>query len=391
MTLESRTPAAVVLAAGTNGLGAVRSLWLKGIPVMVVCWSRDDPAFLSRLPSRKTIIPEGEDLPSWLHGYFQSVAGVANCVIPTSDEFAAALRKLTSSSVECLPCILPADDLVNTLNDKKLEVALIKNTGAVVPDTVLDLHTLGSEASRPRFPIIVKPRTYRDLREFGAKNLVAQTQSDLDGFLQEQSAKLDRFIAQEVIPGDEQCLWMCNATFDKDSRMVSAFSYQKLGTKPFLYGVTTFAVSRHNPEVKAMCARIGRALNYRGPGGFEFKRDPRSGQYYYIEVNPRLGMCNWFDTRCGVNNVFNTYALIVGISPDENVAQQTDGIHYFDLAYDLSARIVGKQRARDIIRHYATHIPSRVVFPAWHWRDPVPALSLPLRMLSRGRRRPGSA
>jgi D-aspartate ligase len=382
-TSLDRRRAAVVLAAGTNGLGVVRGLCSKGIDAIVACRSRVDPSYLSRLPAGRTIIPPGVDLLDWLSEFSKTNISGADCIISTSDEFTSALRNLSSASHDCLPCILPPEDLVELLNDKKSEVELISGIGVPVPESVLDLRNIHAETIQLRFPLIIKPRTYRDLRKFGFKNKVVRDRAELDGFLAKHESYLDNFITQEVIPGNEECLWVCNATFDGMSRMISAFTFQRLGTKPYMYGVTSFAVSRDNPEVKDLCRRIAQQLRYSGPVMFEFKLDPRSGQYCYIEINPRLGMCNWFDTRCGVNNVFNTYALTVGIPPEENVDCQIDGVTYLDLAYDLSARVQAKQPLGAIIRHYSAHRPRRLVFPAWYWRDPTPILSLPLRLLMR--------
>lgn len=374
---------AVILGAGRNGLGAVRSLYKKRIGTIVVCSSRFDPAYLSRLPLRKVLFPRGEALDQWLSGFIKSITEEADCVIPTSDEFASALRRLSNPGEQQLPWIHPPENLVDVLNDKRSEIRLIESMGIPLPATVMGLERLARETSCLRFPIIIKPRTYQGYAVLGAKNRIINSQAELAAFNREFTECLDVFLAQEVIPGDESHQWVCNATFDRGSDLVSAFTFQRLGTVPYLYGVTTFAISKHNPEVKALCAQIGRALNYTGPAMFEFKVDPRSGQFCYIEINPRLGMCNWFDTQCGVNNVYNTYALSVGIQPQSNVDGQLNGKTYLNAPMDLYARLRARQNLWPVMKLYAKHMPRWIVPSTWYWRDPMPILSDLLRSVIR--------
>ncbi len=167
------------------------------------------------------------------------------------------------------------------------------------------------------------------------------------------------------------------------SRFEHGVSFQRLGTVPYLYGVTTLAVSRENAEVKQLCQRLARALHYTGPLMAEFKQDPRNGAYCYIEINPRLGMCNWFDSRCGVANVYNTYALAVGAEPRRNIDNQIDGKVYLNLVLDLYARRQVGQPLSQVVSLYRRTLNTRLVFPALTFGDPLPAVSHPLAVLSR--------
>lgn len=376
MQPESRTPRhsrAVVLAAGLNGLGAVRSLASKGIASVVVSRSTRDPAFRSRLPVRKVIIPAEAPLTDWLAQFVRSAATETDCIIPTSDEFAEALRALAPEDQFILPFALPPRQLVDSLNDKRLEIELVRATGIALPPSLLDLAQF--QEAPLRFPVIVKPRSYRAYQILGAKNRIISDFGAWKQFGDEFAGRLDAFIAQEIIPGDESYQWVCNATFDNIGTMVSAFSFQRLGTRPARYGVTSLAISQHNAFVKDSCARLGSALGYIGPAMFEFKIDPRSGQYLYIETNPRLGMCNWFDTSCGVNNVYNAYALATGLPMETNVVNQVDGVLFVDFFHDLYARLKSGQRIRDILGLYSRLPFDQVVPPLWVWRDVRPGLA----------------
>lgn len=372
---------AIVVGSGVNALGAVRGLEMKGIGSILACrsGSRWDPAYMSRLPIRRVRIPSEVDLADWLTDFICSVAGEADCIVPTSDECAEVLRELREGSRIPLVCVLPPRDLVDVLNDKKIEVEFIRALDIPIPATVSDLSQSGIGKDGLQFPVIVKPRTYKGYAILGCKNQIVRSEPEFEAFLRRFEHNLEDFIAQEVIPGDESCQWVCNATFDHDSNMVSAFTFQRHGTAPYLYGVTTFATSKHNQEVKKICAKLGNFLKYTGPAMIEFKRDPRSGHYNYIEINPRLGMCNWFDTRCGVNNVYNSYALSVRIPTEINVDRQIDGKTYINVALDLYARVRAQESIWAILRCYVRNMSLRVVPSTWYWRDPVPVFAQFLR------------
>ena len=71
-------------------------------------------------------------------------------------------------------------------------------------------------------PVIVKPRTFSDYGVLGHKNLLLRDDLEWKNFLARFRGSLDHFIAQCVIGGEDTNLWVCNATADKQHRIVSA-------------------------------------------------------------------------------------------------------------------------------------------------------------------------
>ena len=225
--------------------------------------------------------------------------------------------------------------------------------------------------------MILKPRTLVDCNRLGLKNAVVSTRSELKDFIRRYDGMLDRFVAQEVVPGDDDTLWVCNATFDRSSAPICSMVFQRLGLSPSHFGVTTLAVSKRNAAVTDYASKLAHALNWSGPAMFEFKWDSRVNDYVYIEINPRLGMCNWFDTRCGVNNVLATYLLSLGRENELRSAlpHQSEGGYFVSLFSDLIARAEDGEKLGPIaLRHLKLMTRSRVG-AWWYWRDPVPGLA----------------
>jgi predicted ATP-grasp superfamily ATP-dependent carboligase len=58
--------------------------------------------------------------------------------------------------------------------------------------------------------------------------------------------------------------------------------------------------------------KILRLLNYKGMANINFKKDERDGQFYFLELNPRMSHWIGLDILCGVDFPFYWYELCRG-------------------------------------------------------------------------------
>jgi len=367
-------PRAVVLCNGLNGLGAVRSLGSAGVPVTAVFANRRDSAWRSSFVAERLLAPSDASENGWREFLLEHARGAV--VIPTSDNGVALLSRLRPGLPQDVRVVAPPKSVGELLVDKRRELERIREIGASVPRGVLNLPgTAGELMQQLSLPVILKPVLFEDSRIIGAKNLTARNPDKLELAYSRMQDRVDRFIAQEIVPGDDSQLWVCNVTFDRSHRLVSAFSFQRLRTSPAHYGVTSSAVSRRNDAVIAHVESIGRALGYVGPAMFEFKQHPDSGEYLYIEINPRIGMCNWFDTRCGVNNVLAAYRVALGEPLGPTLPAQRDGVVFLDLFADFYSRLADGERLGDVMRDYSGHLKSPRVAAYYLAGDPRPGFT----------------
>lgn len=362
-------PYVIILANGLNGLGAVRSAAHAGLRTYTLLSAPSDLSVYSRYSKRRYLLPSAptiSDLQPLLESFHHRESG-PGVLIACSDFAAELLGKLKAKGYGKHHLVIPGTDTTEILNDKKLECEYMAKGGITLPKTY---QTLLGDISEG-FPIIIKPRTFREYELLGAKNRIVATKDELDQFREQFSGHLDRFIAQEVIPGDDDNLWVCNVTFDQRRNLTACFIFRRLGTMPSHYGVTSLAVSCDNDELRNACAQIGKILNYTGPAMIEFKRSPLTNRYYYIETNPRLGMCNWFDTLCGINNIL----ACTQVAYDKQVAfpKQKDNHVYWNFFGDLVARIENRESPFDIIKLYVNLLKHRRIGALLYWKDPVPA------------------
>lgn len=368
-----RVPA-IVLASGLNGLCTVRSLGVAGVPVFAIVSVPTSPCAGSRY-GQVFVRAQGEPLLTVFRRLRRDHGVTHGVLMATSDDDAKELAEMMDQLPQGMSFAGPSSTTVALLMDKRTEIETISRVSDSLPRSLTEIPDSPAAVLRALpLPIIFKPRTQQIADHLRMKNVVVSTPEAVSSFLERFSRSLDLFVAQEVIPGEDDTIWQCNAVFNRKHALVSAFTFQKLGMSPPHFGVTTMGRSLRNDEVIEHARRIGEALGYVGPAGMEFKRDPRDGCYRYIETNPRHGMTNWFDTACGVNSVLRAYQLALGNQDAVNPLQ--DGERTFvDLHADLVSRLVDDAEPwTSVLRRYLQLLTVSRVAAYWWWRDPVPGL-----------------
>jgi len=187
-------------------------------------------------------------------------------------------------------------------------------------------------------PLIVKPRTFVDKETLGWRNVIIRSRADAERFYRENRALFGSVIAQELIPGPDDTLWESICLFNDRSEIARAFTFRKLSTMPAHYGATARGVSERSERLLDLATAVGKRLGYVGIGDIDWKYDARDGQFKYLELNPRLGLCHYFGTRCGVNLTLDAYRLACGETLEAGVAQ-VDGRRFLAVLEELGARL----------------------------------------------------
>ncbi|MBA6290444.1 hypothetical protein [Colwellia sp. MB3u-4] len=365
----------IILAAGPNGLGVVRSLNLQGIKCQVISRSKGDIIHQSRLPELKFYLDGKNDIEQ----HKQLLGILSNqpkdsIIIPTSDWFVTFLTENSTELKENFTFIIPNKELSEILIDKAKETEII-NRIIPIPKTVQSIINPEQLIQTLSLPIIIKPRSHKHM-VLGCKNIIIETEEQLDSFFERFKHVLSSLIAQEIIQGKDNQQWVCNCFFDENSKMTQAFTFNRLRLSPSHYGVTSYAISKYNQSIIDLSAKLGKALNYTGPAMIEFKQDPLDHIYKYIEINPRLGMCNYFDTSCGVNNAYATY-LFAKKEPLPEIKAMEEGVIFMSLYEDLFSRLSDNESLFNIGKEYLVNLTkSKHAFIYFSWSDPYPSIKL---------------
>jgi len=376
------TAPAVVLCDGSNSLGVIRSLARVGVPSIAAAMSPQEIALHSRYPVRKLCLP-----PTPRDGAEQRLLELLldlrehrPVLIPSSDRYVVFMQRHRRALAERFNFCLPSDELITALIDKALETELIARSGIALPKTARVLPEDPAELVRLLgLPLIIKPRSFAEVPLLPGKNLIVRSWQVLEEFYRSHEHCPGGFLAQEVVPGGDDALHVGSCTFNRRSELVSAFTFRKLRMTPAHFGVASFAVSEVNPRVVELAEFIARTVGYMGPTVFEFKLDARDQQYKYIEWNPRIGLCNYFDTVCGVNTAWYTYRVSRGEEVGRQRIAQRDGVIYCDLYEDLYASFKDGESPASVAAFYLRYW-NRPRVGAFHcWSDLRPGLVAGIR------------
>ena len=387
MQSTARKPWAVVLSSDAVGLGAVRSLHAGGVPTIVVMLDPWEPVRASRY-GHKILVPKSNDVAAAVLDVLSGIDREPRPVlIPTSDLLAHIVAKHRAQLDKRFRCCIPPDAAINIALDKARDTRLLEGTEIPFPKTVQELPASPAElVRRLELPLIVKPRTYVDKDGLGWRNVVIRSLADAEEFYRTSGAVFGRVIAQELIPGPDDALWECICLFDGASELARAFTFRKLATMPAHYGATSRAVSERSEALLELAAAVGKRFEYVGVADIDVKYDARDGRFKYLELNPRLGMCHYFGTRCGVNLTLDAYRLMCGADLPVG-APQTDGATFLAVLEETGGRLNDGDSVLAVLRGLVQALLRRPVGAYFTWDDiwpgPFAVLRIAYRLLAR--------
>jgi D-aspartate ligase len=245
---SSSGPRALVLCAELNGLGAVRSLGIPGVPTIAVTISSEESVLQSKF-GEKVLVVNAIDNEEALLKQLLKIGRRQDVLIPTSDYFVSFIGRNRIQLETIFSCCVPSDKLIRLLTDKAQETRCIGNLPFPLPKTAQTIPSGPEELiATLGLPLILKPRTSEIANKFKIKTVPIYDVGSLKSWYSLCSDHLTEFIAQELIPGDDGTQWECVCVFDKQHRLISCFTFRKIRTSPPGFGVTCFARSEWNPD-----------------------------------------------------------------------------------------------------------------------------------------------
>jgi predicted ATP-grasp superfamily ATP-dependent carboligase len=220
--------------------------------------------------------------------------------------------------------LLPPAPLVEALVDKMRFAALGRELSLPVPRTVAstERRTASQIAAVLPPPWILKPFCHLGWRTSPAvlglgvgpvKALHAGTEGELANMLERIESFSSDFVVQELIPGGEEHIYSFHAYLDARRRALGHFLGRKIRTYPHRAGVSTYVELVDEPELARIGFEVLERLDLSGVVKLDFKRDPRSGRFYLLEVNPRYSLWNHLGAASGVNLPLLAYRDLAGL------------------------------------------------------------------------------
>jgi D-aspartate ligase len=365
-------PATILIGSGRGALAAVRALGMRRVDVWVAA-PRSSPPAVSRYARGLVRTPPADHDPAAFIDALTEIAArftTPPVLFPSDDVTVDAVARNWDRLGASYRLIGPPPAVARVILDKATQYRAVSAAGIPVPRTWV--HQGPADASRialeARFPVLVKPRdSQRFYMANHIKALRADTPDELDLAL---SRFGDYMLIQELVPGRLDHGYEFTAFVDAGGRVTSRLVLRKRDVHPWPYGNTSAVETVHEPHVEDLGRRVLDTLGYRGISQSEFKRDPATGQYFFIEINPRIVNNTAIDTAAGADTVYSAYAQATGLPFEPGVRRATRTVWFCpELRIPYSKAIAPPPPLADSLPG-----PTRYVTDLFWPSDPAPLL-----------------
>ena len=381
---------AVVMGGDYRGLGVVRSLGRRGIPVWVLHEDGQRLATLSRYARRSLPWRPGDDAERV--GFLLGLASENRLdrwvLIPTGDESASLVARHHTELAERYRLTTPPWDILRWAYDKRLTYQLadelrVSHPWTLCPRSRRDL----ADADCP-FPGILKPAFRSKFNRFtAAKAWRVNDRQSLLARYDEACEFMDPevLMVQELIPGWGEAQFSYAAVC-QDGRPLAGLVARRLRQFPMDFGrASTCVETVDEPGVVEPSVRMLEAMKFTGIVELEFKRDPRDGQHKLLDINPRAWGWHSLGGRAGVDFSYLLWLQACGAVVPESRPQV--GVRWVRASTDLRTAAVELLRGRLSLGEYFRSLRGPRESAIFSPDDPLPGLlEMPLLAYLLGRR-----
>ncbi len=375
---EEKQTGALVVGGEHPGLGIVRSLGRRGIPVYVL----DDihsicsySKYATRIIRVKDLRDERRTIDATLEA--GSRFNLKNWVLfPTRDETVAAFSRHRSELSTQFRVTTPGWDTVKWAWDKKNTYELATKLGIPCPQTFNPRSHDELSALHSELPLAIKPAVKENFfYATGAKAWRADTADELHTAYDRAARQIraEEILIQEIIPGDglEQVSY---CAFFRDGEAHSKLVARRARQHPREFGrAATYVESIALPIIEELSERFLRAIDYYGLVEVEFKRDPRDGAYKLLDVNARTWGFHTLGLPAGVDFPYLLFADQLGesILPCRGRA----GVGWLRLLTDVPAAFSDLVHGHLSWSSYLKSLRNTRIESVFSREDPLPSLA----------------
>lgn len=292
-------------AVVTDGLwrksvSVVRSLGKAGYHVAVMGDTYATTGFWSRYTaSRHVCASASDDVGAFGRGLFELLGSydIKPVLFPMED---ASIVWCSAHRGEILPLadiLLPPDDSLSHAENKADTIKLAANLGIPCPKTYFAHNPEEAEHFAGLFvrrSFVVKP--FHGSGAVGVKYLNSGDKIDWNTYF----VAYGPCLIQERIPESGEALGV-SVLMDTCGRLAAAFTHKRTEQYPNSGGASTQRISARNDEVMRQSVKLLESLGWRGVAMVEWKKEPVSGKYLLMEINPRFWGSLELAVRSGVD------------------------------------------------------------------------------------------
>jgi predicted ATP-grasp superfamily ATP-dependent carboligase len=376
--LRAERPPVVVL----GGLNVTRACGLAGLPVIVAAAEPDSPAFRSRYCAGALLLPPlaqadavGEKLVRLGERLCEALGRAVPLFYGNDDYLNVMLQNRARLSL-VYRFVVNEPEVAAALIDKERFDAFTRARGFPVPRSLE-----WEEAAARDGPVLAKPKSkiaYEQtavyLRLFGGAGKARVFASGRELAASSLAFALrGELVLQEYVPGSDREIWSFHGFADERSRVLTWFTGRKIRTWPAFTGQSSYLELAHHEALAELGHRIVAQAPLKGVFKIDFKRDPRSGRFYMLEVNARFNLWHYLAAANGLSVPRVAYDyLLEGRTPGTPPRFGTSG-RWLHFKHDWRAyRELAARGELGFLRWAASLALSRKVHELFAWSDPVP-------------------
>jgi D-aspartate ligase len=371
---------AIVLGDNLTGLGVVRALHPRGVPVFVL-----DPFFRGRCAksswARKIESPcvSSSQILSFL-GDLRNRFDKTPVLFPTIDATVQLLSR-HRDEIQDYSFIIPDRHIVDTLLDKARFASYAAENDLRIPATfcIDNEDQLGAILEQVEYPCLLKPslrdKVYDDagLR----KGFKIACRDELWDAYRQMNHYCPSVVVQQWIEGGDGDIHFCLMYSNNYSRVIASVTGRKIRQYPPECGSTSLAEGRRNDVVEQESRRIFEQIGFRGIGSMEYKLDSATGQYYITEPTVgRVNLQSYLAVANGVNIPYLTYLECCGQDTGRENVKPTYGVKWIHEYNDLASSFYYLRRRQLTLNDWYSSLSGDKAYAVWSRRDPKPALQL---------------
>jgi D-aspartate ligase len=388
-----QTVGAIVIGGDYQGLGIVRSLGRKGIPVCVV----DDELSISRYSRYCTKfvkfgnLRDGRVAADSLLELGKKLHLDGWILYPTREELVAALSRHRSELSQVFRVPTPDWESVKWAWDKRNTYRLARELDIPTPTTHYDLENVDEldqlDSLTPPFAIkpAIKEHFFYSTK---AKAWLANSHAELKTLFQKavQHTPCAEIMVQELIPGGgSQQFSYC--AFFRDGEAVGKMVVRRRRQHPLQFGrASTYVETLDIPILEEFSERFLRAIDYYGLVELEYKLDPRDSQFKLLDVNARTWGYHSLGVEAGVDFSYMLYADQVGLPVP--ACKGRPGVGWVRTTTDIPAALVGILKGDTSVKNYLRSLLNCNTEAVFSASDPAPGLAevalIPYLAIKRG-------
>ena len=371
-------PGAVITGGDFQGLGVLRTLGRKGIPVIVLdsdhCigqYSRFKKKFLkSPHPS------QNESYVQFLIDLAKSEKIYGWVIFPNSDEAVYVLSKYKEVLGEFYRIPTPCWEVIQNVYIKEKTYQFAEKHGIPIPKTFYPKNVSELLALDLPFPAVIKP-SIRDhfYNQIKIKAFKINNKEDLIKTYKWVCSIIDpsEVIVQDFIPGGPKNLYSF-CPFMKDSKVLASIMARRTRQHPMDFGhASTFVELVDIPEMKRIGEKFLQLINFYGIAEVEFMRDPRDNQFKLLEVNPRVWGWHSLAIGAGVDFPYLLYQDMIGEKVE--VSLPLNHLKWVRLTTDIPTVFLEIFKGKMKLSEYITSMKGKKKDAVLSLTDPLPFIA----------------